>query len=109
MKGLTQADSVHSTPPTNTPTSTTRRDFLQGAGAAAGGAVLALATIQPAQVAAASASAADPALRVIAAHAKIAEAVLLAEAEMQERRTVVSENEFDEFDVLSSAEMGPLS
>ena len=41
---MTQADSVHSTPPTNTPT--TRRSFLsQTAGMAAGGTILALATV----------------------------------------------------------------
>jgi hypothetical protein len=53
---MTQADSVHSTPPTNTPISqshpvdaaTSRRRFLsQAAGVAAGGTVLALAKSRP--------------------------------------------------------------
>src|ERR1035437_4042843 len=47
---MTQADSVHSMPPINT--SATRRRFLsQSAGMAAGGAILALATIPPASTA----------------------------------------------------------
>jgi hypothetical protein len=100
---MTRADSVHSTPPTNTPTSTTRRDFLSK-GAAAGGAVLALASCSPASTAVASATAADPAFRVIAAHTKIAETVLLAEAEL-DRLAPASEDEWDEFGVLTSAEM----
>jgi hypothetical protein len=60
---MIQADRVHSTPPTNTsaindpPVDPSRRSFLsRAAGAAAGGAVLALATSQP--IAAASAPAA---------------------------------------------------
>jgi hypothetical protein len=57
---MTQADSVHSTPPTNTPIEPTRRRFLsQTAGVAAGGAALALATIPPASATAAPASALD--------------------------------------------------
>jgi hypothetical protein len=49
---MDQADSVHSTPPTDTPISqadaTSRRRFLSNAaGIAAGGTVLALATIAP--------------------------------------------------------------
>ena len=49
---MQEADSVHSTPPTNT--SATRRRFLsQSAGMAAGGAILALATIPPAPAVAA--------------------------------------------------------
>jgi hypothetical protein len=67
---MTQADSVHSTPPTNTPISqnnpvdaTTRRRFLSRAvGAAASGTVLALATSPPASAAVASASPLDPAV-----------------------------------------------
>src|SRR5450759_4733104 len=52
---MTQADSVHSTPPTNT--SATRRRFLsQAAGMAAGGTALALATIPPASAASAPAA-----------------------------------------------------
>jgi hypothetical protein len=58
---MTQADSVHSTPPTNTPISqvdaTSRRRFLsQAAGVAAGGSIMALGAIPP--IAAASAPAA---------------------------------------------------
>jgi hypothetical protein len=60
---MIQADSVHSTPPTNTPISqadaTSRRRFLSNAAsAAAGGAVLALAVIPPAPAADALAGAA---------------------------------------------------
>ena len=52
---MIEADSVHSTPPTNT--SATRRRFLsQSAGMAAGGAILALATIPPAAAASAPAA-----------------------------------------------------
>jgi hypothetical protein len=65
MKGLfhmTQADRVHSTPPTNTPADPTRRHFLsRSAGVAAGGAVLALVTIPLAPASAAPAAALDPA------------------------------------------------
>lgn len=54
---MTQADCVLSTPPTNTPTNTTRRRFLsQAAGVAAGGTALALAAIPPATAASAPAS-----------------------------------------------------
>jgi hypothetical protein len=62
---MTQADRVHSTPPTNTPISqgaTSRRRFLsQAAGVAAGGTVLALAAIPPASAMAAPATSLDPA------------------------------------------------
>jgi hypothetical protein len=62
---MTRADSVLSTPPTNTPMSqtdaTSRRRFLsQAAGVAAGGAVLALTTIPPALSANAPAPSVDP-------------------------------------------------
>jgi hypothetical protein len=76
---MIQADSVLSTPPTNTPISqsdpvdaTSRRRFLtNAAGVAAGGTVLALATIPPAPAIAAPASPLDaanasPALRAAA-------------------------------------------
>jgi hypothetical protein len=56
---MTQADSVHSTPPLNTPIigGTSRRNFLiTAAGVAAGGTALALATVAPAAVAAPAAS-----------------------------------------------------
>jgi hypothetical protein len=66
---MIQADRVHSTPPTNTPISqnnpvdaTSRRRFLtNAAGVAAGGAVLAMATIPPALAAAAPAVTLGPA------------------------------------------------
>ena len=72
---MTQADSVLSTPPTNTPVDTTRRHFLsQAAGLAAGGTVLALATVTPMPAAAAmptdlamSAAKASPELRTAVA------------------------------------------
>jgi hypothetical protein len=54
-------DRVHSTPPTNTPVVSTRRRFLtNAAGVAAGGTVLALATIPPTSALAASTDSADP-------------------------------------------------
>ena len=60
---MTQADRVHSTPPTNTPIDTTRRGFLGGTAAALAAStavnVAALATIRPA--------AASPATIAIAA------------------------------------------
>jgi hypothetical protein len=63
---MIQADRVHSTPPTNTTISRndapSRRRFLsQAAGVAAGGTVLALATIPPASAVAAPAVPLDPA------------------------------------------------
>jgi hypothetical protein len=85
-------ESVHSTPPTNTPIfqsnpvdATSRRRFLTNAAAvAAGGTVLALATVPPAPAAAAPASPLDaanasPALRAAAqmlgeAHERLKEA-----------------------------------
>ena len=52
---MTQADRVHSTPPTNTPIDTTRRGFLGGTAAALAAStavnVAALATIRPAAAA----------------------------------------------------------
>jgi len=67
---MQEADSVHSTPPINT--SATRRRFLsQSAGLAAGGAILALATIPPAAAASAPAGLAanpDPVFALIQAH-----------------------------------------
>jgi hypothetical protein len=79
---MTQADSVLSTPPTNTPISqadaTSRRRFLSNAaGIAAGGAVLAMATIPPASATAAPTGALDPVFSLIEAHrtASVAHAV----------------------------------
>jgi hypothetical protein len=66
---MTRADSVHSTPPTNTPVDPTRRRFLsQAAGVAAGSAALALATIPPVSAATAPASPVDPVFALIAKH-----------------------------------------
>ncbi|MGF6308871.1 hypothetical protein ABIB82_002508 [Bradyrhizobium sp. i1.8.4] len=78
---MTQADSVHSTPPANTsaidqapPTDTSRRRFIsQAAGVAAGGAILALATASATAdaaepVAALARPEADPVFEVIARH-----------------------------------------
>jgi len=79
MKGLipmTRVESVYITPPTNTPISQndaapSRRRFLShAAGVAAGGAVLALATIPPASAAAAPAGLPDPILALIEEHKK---------------------------------------
>jgi hypothetical protein len=87
---MQEADSVHSTPPTNSPISqgaTSRRRFLsQAAGVAAGGTVLALATIPPASAVAAPASPLDPVFALIAAHKKIVGTVHAIELEIN--RTV---------------------
>jgi hypothetical protein len=67
---MTQADSVHSTPPTNTsantPSSSRRRFLVQAAGAAAGGAALGMALPLPAP-AATPQGLPDPAFALIAA------------------------------------------
>jgi hypothetical protein len=81
---MTQADSVHSTPPTNAPVSqnnpvdaTTRRRFLsQTAGIAAGGTALALATVSATEGAAApmaalASSGVDPIFAMIYTHKKL--------------------------------------
>jgi hypothetical protein len=83
---MTQADRVLSTPPTNSPIAqvdaTTRRRFLsQTAGIAAGGAVLALATISPAAAAAAPAGTLDPVFGLIQAHRSAQATYLVALAE----------------------------
>jgi hypothetical protein len=66
---MTQADSVLSTPPTNTPIDTTRRRFLsQAAGVAASGTALALATIPPVPAASTPASPLDPVYGLIETH-----------------------------------------
>lgn len=65
---MTQADSVHSTPPTNTPIDTTRRRFLsQAAAVAAGGAALGVALPLPVS-AGDSQRVPDPILGLIEAH-----------------------------------------
>ena len=77
---MQEADSVHSTPPINT--SATRRRFLsQSAGLAAGGAILALATIPPAAAASAPAGLAanpDPVFALIQAHRAADDALTVA-------------------------------
>jgi hypothetical protein len=66
---MTQADRVLSTPRLNTPVDPTRRRFLsQAAGVAAGGTVLALATVPPAPAASAQASPQDPVFGLIEVH-----------------------------------------
>ena len=65
---MTQADSVYSTPPTNTPIDTTRRRFLsQAAAAAAGGAAVGMALPLPV-FAKDSQRVPDPILEAIEAH-----------------------------------------
>ena len=76
---MTQADSVHSTPPTNTPVAQTRRRFLStAASVAAGGTVLALATMPPASAATAPAGLPDPVFGLIEAYRTVAAAYLVA-------------------------------
>jgi len=100
---MDQADSVHSTPPTNTTIShthladatTSRRRFLsQAAGVAAGGTVLALATIPPAPAATAPASAlasgeADPIFALIETHREAAWKYAAACAEQSRREGIL--------------------
>jgi hypothetical protein len=62
---MTQADSVHSTPPTNTPVDTTRRHFLMAVG---GGSVAMLAATIPEPEAGIPTS--DPVFGLIEAHRK---------------------------------------
>jgi len=84
---MTQADRVHSTPPTNTPISqsnpvdaTSRRRFLtSAAGVAAGGTVFALAAIPPASAAVAPAGLPDPIFSLIEAHQTARAAYLVAQ------------------------------
>ena len=86
---MPKADRVHSTPPTNAPISqtnpvdaTSRRRFLsQAAGVAAGGTVLALATIPPQSATAAPAGTLDPIFSLIEAHRTLRAAYLVALAE----------------------------
>jgi hypothetical protein len=86
---MAKATSVYSTPPTNTPISqvdatgaTSRRRFLsQAAGVAAGGTVLALATVSPQPAVAAPAGTLDPVFSLIEAHRTAYAAYLVALAE----------------------------
>jgi hypothetical protein len=105
---MTQADSVHSTPPLNTSKShlldetTSRRRFLStAAGIAAGGTALALA-IPPAS------AADDPVFGLIAAHKQILETVRATAAEIRHstedeasalEEGVFAEQNGDEFDL----------
>jgi hypothetical protein len=112
---MTQADRVHSTPPTNSPISqshpadiTSRRRFLtQAAGVAAGGAVLALATIPPVSAAAAPAGALDPVFALIAAHQEVYATVhaIEAEATRQSDLGIYVETEANDITEHASAEM----
>jgi hypothetical protein len=78
---MTQADSVHSTPPINVPVAPTRRRFLStAAGVAAGGAALALATIPPASAVAVLPAPADTANALWAERQKHVERLALASA-----------------------------
>src|ERR1700682_2833145 len=68
INSMIQADSVLSTPPTNTPIDPTRRHFLsQAAGVAAGGAVLGMAIPLPVPAATLQ-GVPDPILEAIEAH-----------------------------------------
>jgi len=69
-------DRVLSTPPTNAPVVSTRRRFLtNAAGVAAGGTVLALATIPPTPASATPAGALDPVFGLIEAHQRATRAL----------------------------------
>ena len=95
---MTQADSVHSTPPINTPIVTTRRRFLStAAGIAAAGTALALAA-PPAR------AATDPVFALIEAHRAAAAAwdgFLKAHGHLQQMP--------DEEEALCDTAMGALS
>ena len=91
------------------PAVSTRRHFLsQAAGVAAGGTVLALATIPPVPAAAAPASPVDPVFGLIAAHKQIMETVRATSAEIRHstedeaialEKGVFAEQNSDEFDL----------
>jgi hypothetical protein len=98
---MTQADRVHSTPPTNTPT--TRRGFLSNtAGLAAGGTALALAIPAPA------AAAFDPVFDLIAPHKKIVVTVTAIQDEIDRAVEIDRKVELEEgaFADQNSIEMG---
>jgi hypothetical protein len=102
---MPMADRVHSTPPTNTPLSqvdaTSRRRFLSNAaGIAAGGAVLAMATIPPAPAMAVPAGSLDPVFALIANHKETVGTVDGIVAEI---------NRADEIDAKIALEDGPLA
>jgi hypothetical protein len=106
---MTRADRVHSTPPTNALVDPTRRHFLsQSAGVAAGGAVLALASIPPVPAAAAPASALDPVFSLIEAHESAVATVDAIEAESS-RLAALDPPQYDDDEVMTepaSVEMG---
>jgi hypothetical protein len=100
---MTQADSVHSTPPINSPISqvdaTSRRRFLSNAaGIAAGGTALALA-IPPVPAAAAF----DPVFDLIAAHRAVDATVHAIEAETRRQSDLGIYVETDENDIAPSS------
>jgi hypothetical protein len=110
---MTQADSVHSTPPTNTPIfqsnpvdATSRRRFLtNAAGVAAGGAVLALATIPPVSAAAAPMGLPDPVFGLIEAHRTASAANSVALAEQAQRDLIADGTDDSVADAQCDAEM----
>ena len=108
---MIQADSVLSTPPTSTTISKThpvdapsRRRFLSSA---AGGTVLALATIPPARAVGAPAGALDPVFALIAAHRDAVATVhaMEAEATRQSDLGIYVETEANDITEHASAEM----
>jgi hypothetical protein len=98
---MTQADSVHSTPPTNTPISQndapSRRRFLsQAAGVAAGGTVLALAAVSATADAAAptvalASSGTDPIFALIEEYRAAAKTAAAAASELSRREEMLLE------------------
>jgi hypothetical protein len=97
---MPKADSVHSTPPTNTPifqinpTEVTSRRRFHERRWAAGGTALALATIPPAPAVAAPAGLLDPVFSLIEAHRTARAAYLVASAE-QDRRDRIGDRSGD--------------
>jgi hypothetical protein len=94
---MTQADSVHSTPPTNSPVNTTRRRFLsQAAGVTVGGTLLALETVSAtadaaSPMAALASSDVDPIFALIEDYRAAASAVPAAAAEYSRREEMLIE------------------
>jgi hypothetical protein len=110
---MPKATRVLSTPPLNTPISqvdaTSRRRFLtNAAGVAAGGTVLALATIPPASALVAPAGALDPVFALIAAHREAVATVRAMEAEATRESDlgIYVETEANDITEPVSAELG---
>jgi hypothetical protein len=101
---MTQADSVLSTPPTNTPVDTTRRHFLLAVG---GGTAAMLAATIPEPAATAPASPLDPVFALIAAHRDVNATVhaIEAEATQQSDLGIYVETEANDITEPASAEM----